>query len=130
MTSNGRMGRGERNPSGRDPDFGVLDPELRHPGYWSRFRGSVMQRAAAELHRRRLLRDVGVADLLQSWARMLVPAAAAAAAIGGVLLFRNPPASAIGVEEALTVLLEDQTLPELMEQGDADDPFLLIEETF
>jgi len=89
-----------------------------------------MQRAVAELHRRRLLRDVGVADLLQSWARMLIPAAAVAAAIGGVLLFRNPPALAIGVEETLTVVLEDQTLPELMEQGDVDDPFLLIEETF
>jgi hypothetical protein len=89
-----------------------------------------MERAANELYRRRLLRSVGVADLLQSWARMLVPAAVVAAAIGGVLLLRNPSNAAIDVEEALRVGLEDQTLADVMAQVDIDDPFLFIEETF
>jgi hypothetical protein len=61
---------------------------------------------------------------------MLVPAAVVAAAIGGALLLRDPPDVAIGVEEALRVGLEDQTLADVMEQADIDDPFLLIEETF
>ena len=53
-----------------------------------------------------------------------------AAAIGGFLLLRNPSNVAIDVEEALWVGLEDQTLANVMEQDDIDDPFLLIEETF
>ena len=53
-----------------------------------------------------------------------------AAAIGGFLLLRNPSNVAIDVEEALRVGLEDQTLANVMEQDDIDDPFLLIEETF
>jgi hypothetical protein len=61
---------------------------------------------------------------------MLVPAAVVAAAIGGFLLLRNPSNVAIDVEEALWVGLEDQTLANVMEQDDIDDPFLLIEETF
>ncbi len=130
MTSNGRGEQGRGDPSKRDLEFGILDPQLRSPGYWARLRGNVMQRAANELYRRRLLRSVGVADLLQSWARMLVPAAVVAAAIGGVLLLRNPSNMAIDVEEALRMGLEDQTLADVMEQGDIDDPFLLIEETF
>ncbi len=130
MTSNGRGEQGRGDPSRRDLEFGILDPQLRSPGYWGRLRGNVMQRAANELYRRRLLRSVGVADLLQSWARMLVPAAVVAAAIGGVLLVRNPSNVAIDVEEALWVGLEDQTLADVMGQGDVDDPFLLVEETF
>jgi hypothetical protein len=130
MTSNGRREQGRGDASKRDVEFGILDPRLRSPGYWARLRGNVMERAANELYRRRLLRSVGVADLLQSWARMLVPAAVVAAAIGGVLLLRNPSNLAIDVEEALRLGLEDQTLADVMEQGDIDDPFLLIEETF
>ena len=130
MTSNGRREQGRGDPSKPDVEFGVLDPQLRSPGYWARLRGNVMERAANELYRRRLLRSVGVADLLQSWARILVPAAVVAAAIGGVLILRSPPNFAIDVVEVLWVGLEDQTLADVMEQGDVDDPFLLVEETF
>ena len=130
MTSNGRREQAKGDPSKGDLGFGILDPQLRSPGYWARLRGNVMERAANELYRRRLLRSVSVADLLQSWARMLVPAAAVAAAIGGFLLLRNPSNVAIDVEEALWVGLEDQTLADVMAQGDIDDPLLLIEGTF
>ena len=80
--------------------------------------------------RRRLPAEVGVADTLQSWSRTVIPAAVIAAAIAGVLLLRDRPATALGVEEALTVGLEDRTLPDLMEQSQGGDPFLWVEVTF
>ena len=129
MTSNDRGERDGSDPKGRNPDFRVLDPELRYPGYWVRFRGRVMERAADGLRRRRL-KEVGVVDLLQSWARWLVPAAAVASVVAGTLLSRSTPILAIGVEETLRIGLEDQTLPDLMDQDAFGDPFLLIDETF
>jgi len=93
MTSNGRREQGKGDPSKGDLGFGILDPQLRSPGYWARLRGNVMERAANELYRRRLLRSVGVADLLQSWARMLVPAAVVAAATAAAAADRVAPAS-------------------------------------
>jgi len=134
MTSDARHGRfspqGGEGPSGQTHDLAILDPGHDDPGYWSRFRGRVMERAADELLRRRVAAELGVGDFLQSWARPVIRAAAIAAAIAGVLLMRDRPAIVWGVEEALTTELEDRTLPDLMEGPEGDDPFLLVEATF
>ena len=89
-----------------------------------------MARASGELSRRRLAAEVGVVDFLQSWSRTVIRAALIAAAIAGVLLLWDRPATTLGVEEALTMGLEDRTLPDLMEQSEGGDPFLLVEVTF
>ncbi len=134
MTSDTRKGRfgpyeGD-GPTGEGDDLAVLDPGLDDPGYWSRFLSHVMTRAADELARRRLAAEVGIADTLQSWSLTVIRAAVIAAAIAGVLLLRDRPATALGVEEALTVELEDRTLPDLMDQSEGGDPFLLVGVTF
>ncbi len=127
----GRFGpRGGHGPTGEGDDLSVLDPGLDDPGYWPRFLSIVMVRASDELSRRRLAAEVGVTDFLQSWSVTVIRAALVAAVIAGVLLLRDRPATALGVEEALTVGLEDRTLPDLMEQPEGDDPFLFVELTF
>ncbi len=134
MTRDVRKGRlgphGGYGPTGEGDDLAVLDPGLDDPGYWSRFLSHVMARAADELSRRRLAAEVGVADTLQSWSLTVIRAAVIAAAIAGVLLLWDRPATTLGVEEALTIGLEDRTLPDLMEQSEGGDPFLLVEVTF
>ena len=134
MTSDARKGRFDLNggdgPTGQRHDLAVLDPGLDDPGYWSRFFSVVMAGASDELSRRRLAAEVGVVDFLQSWSLTVIRAAAIAAVIAGVLLLRDRPAAELGVEEALTVELEDRTLPDLMEQPEGGDPFLLVEVTF
>ena len=134
MTSDARKGRfglhGGDGPTGQGHDLAVLDPGLDDPGYWSRSLSLVMVRAAGELSRRRLAAEVGVTDFLQSWSVTVIRTALIAAAIAGVLLLRDRPATTLGVEEALTMGLEDRTLPDLMEQSKGGDPFLLVEVTF
>ena len=131
MTSDVRKARfgpqGGDGPPGQDHDLAALDPGLHDPGYWSRFRSFVMARADVELSRRRLAAEVGVAGLLQSWSRTVIRAAAIAAVIAGVLFLRGRSTPEWGVEEALTVGLEDRTLPQLMEQSGGADPFLFVE---
>ncbi len=130
-TRKGRFGPYEGDgPTGEGDDLAVLDPGLDDPGYWPRFLSHVMTRAADELARRRLAAETGVADTLQSWSLTVIRAAVIAAVIAGVLLLRDRPATALGVEEALTVGLEDRTLPDLMEQSEGGDPFLLVGVTF
>ncbi len=134
MTSDARKGR--TGPQGSDRrtkparDLAILDPGLDDPGYWTRFRILVMARADAELSRRRRAAESGVTHFVQSWSRAVLPAAAIAAAIAGVLILRGQPTTAWGVEEALTVGLDDTTLPDLMEQPEGVDPFLLVDVTF
>ncbi len=134
MTSDARKERfdlhGGDGPTGQGHDLAVLDPGLDDPGYWSRFLSLVMERASDELSRRRLTAEVGVVDFLQSWSLTVIRAALIAAAIAGVLILRDRPATTLGVEEALTMGLEDRTLPDLMEQSEGGDPFLLVEVTF
>ena len=120
---------GGSTPSGRGDDLTVVDPGYDDPGYWVRFRSRVMAGASDELSRRSLAAEVGVADFIQSWARTVIRTAAIAAAVAGFHLVRHPPATAVGVEEALTTGLEDRTLTDLMERP-GDDPFLLVEVTF
>ncbi len=134
MTSDARKGRfgpqGADGPPGLDHDLAILDPGLNDPGYWFRFRSLVMTRAADELSRRRLAAEMGVAGLLQSWSGTVFRAAAIAAAIAGILFLRGRPTPELGIEEALTVDLEDRTLPQFMEQSERADPFLFVEVTF
>ena len=128
--------RGRFGPQGRDgapgPDhrLAILDPGLDDPGYWSRFRSLVMARADDELSRRRLVAEAGVSDFLQSWSRTVIRAAVIAAAIAGVLFLRGRATPEWDIEEALTVELEDRSLPQLMDQSEVDDPFLFVEVTF
>ena len=118
------------SPTGPGHDLSVLDPGLDDPGYWPRFLSLVMERASGELSRRRLAAEVGVTDLLQSWSVPVLRAALVAAVIAGVLLLRDGPATTLGVEEALTMELEDRTLPDFMAQPQGSDPFLLVDVTF
>jgi len=116
--------------TGQGDDLRVLDPGLDDPGYWPRFLSVVMVRAADELSRRRLVAEVGAGDFLQTWSLTVIRGALIAAAIAGLLLLRDGPATTLGVEEALAMELEDRTLPDLMEQPEGGDPFLLVEVTF
>ena len=134
MTSDARKGRfgprGGDGAPGQDHHLAILDPGLDDPGYWFRFQSLVMARVDDELSRRRLAADVGVSDFLESWSRTVIHAAAIAAAIAGVLLLRGRPALEWDIEEALTVELQDRTLPQSMYRSEGDDPFLFVEVTF
>jgi hypothetical protein len=87
-----------------------------------------MARAANELARRRANAEVTVFDIAQSWSRVLVPAAAAAAVVGAVLLSqgRSAGTSVVGPEEVLTQELDDPTLPEFMALEEAEDGAFLL----
>ena len=67
----------------------ALDPASRDPNYWFRFRWWVMSGAAMELSRRRREVHLTVGDVLESWARALVPTAALVAALAGLLLMHE-----------------------------------------
>ena len=84
--------------------LGVLDPATGDPNYWFRFRGWVVSGAAAELSRRRRMVEITVVDVLSSWARPLLPTAALAAALAGIVLVRSgetPVDQLVAVEELL-----------------------------
>jgi len=138
MTSNGRRsGLGlheDEGPLEPGYDLGILDPGRRDLGYWARFRSHVMTKAGDELARRREMATVTVLDLAQSWTRVLVPAAAVAAAVGAVLLSQGRgPVSLVasGPEEVLTQELEDRTLPDFMAlEAPEDGAFLLAGGTY
>lgn len=89
--------RFERDPGhtdelGRDmalaERLAVLDPAAEDPNYWYRFRTSVMKDAARSLAQRRLIAELTVADVVASWGRAIVPTAALAAALAGIMLMR------------------------------------------
>ena len=134
MTSDERNRRfsldGSAGSTGQGDDLRVLDPGLDDPGYWPRFLSVVIVQAAEELSRRRFAAEAGPGDLLQAWSPKVIRGALIAAAIAGLLLLRDGPATTLGAEEALTMELEDRTLSDLMRQSEGDDPFLLIEVTF
>ena len=64
----------------------VLDPARENPGYWSRFRSTILERAAFELARRREAARVSVAAVLSGWSRSLIPVAAVAALIASIMI--------------------------------------------
>jgi hypothetical protein len=63
-----------------------LDPAVRDPRYWFEFHRGVMLQAGGELARRRRLAEVTVSDVVFSWSRALVPAAAAASLAAFLML--------------------------------------------
>ena len=138
MTNNGRRGRsGLHEGEGfADPryDLRFLDPSHRESSYWARFRFRVMTRAADELKRRREMVEFSLLDMVQSWARVVVPAAAAAAAVGALLLSQGQSGIAqlsAGPEETLTQELEDRTLPDFMAvEEEEEGAFLLAGGTY
>ena len=92
----------------------LLDPAQIDPNYWLRFRSWVLSNAVAELARRRLMHELTVADVMSSWARAVVPTAALAAALAGLLLVRGadvPSPLPVGVEELLVSEVEGETIP-------------------
>lgn len=103
---------------GQDPEIAALlrtlDPESVDPNYWLRFRSWVVETAAPELARRRLISDVTVGDVLRSWSRTLVPTALLAAAVAGLALLRGPvmpEANPLLIEELLVSELGDDPIP-------------------
>jgi hypothetical protein len=63
-----------------------------------------------------------VGDVMQSWARTVVPTAVAAALLAGLLLIRSSALSAplpIGVEELLVSEIQGETIPMMLEAEDA-----------
>ncbi len=92
----------------------LVDPVSQDPNYWFRFRSWVVSNAAAELLRRRLMHELTVADVMSSWARAVVPTAALAAALAGLLLVRGPDLptpQSVGVEELLVSEVEGEPIP-------------------
>jgi len=111
---------------GRDMELAdalsVLDPARGDPNYWLRFRSWVMGAAAKELSRRHLMAQLTVGDVVQSWARAVVPTALVAALLAGVLLLRQSTLSSplpISVEELLVSEIEGETIPMMLEAEEA-----------
>ena len=121
--------KGREGDLGRDLELAeqlrVLDPSQDDPSYWFRFRGWVMKEAAGELARRRMSVDLTVEDLLESWARTVIPAAMAAG-IAAITLIRSSPDDdpkvfmAVGVEELLVREIPAQTQPVLLSPDAAE----------
>ena len=112
----------ETDGLGRDMELAealsALDPARGDPNYWLRFRSWVMGAAARELSRRRLMAQLTVGDVMQSWARTVVPTAVATALLAGLLLIRGGALSAplpIGVEELLVSEIPGETIPMMLE---------------
>jgi hypothetical protein len=100
----------------------LLDPAGRDATYWFRFRSWVVESAAAELARRRLMTRLTVGDVLNSWARTVVPTAVLAAAVAGMLLARAEALVApqpIGVEELLLTEIEGLPIPVALDPQNA-----------
>jgi hypothetical protein len=104
---------------GRDSELEValsaLDPASRDPNYWFRFRWWVMSGAGMELARRRRQLRPTVGDVLESWARALVPTAALVAAFAAMLLVSEEPTgelpAVVVAEELLLSEVEGNTVP-------------------
>ncbi len=112
---------------GRDMELAealsVLDPARGDPNYWLRFRSWVMGAASRELARRRLLAQLTVEDVVQSWARAVVPTALATALVAGLLLVRSTALDAplpVSVEELLVSEIEGETIPMMLEAAEAE----------
>lgn len=102
--------------------FAAVDPGGADPHYWARFHRTVLQRSLPELVRRRRESTLSLSEVVSSWARTLLPAAAAAAAVGAILISRSPaeetrtgqsfiPVAEVDVEELLVLEVEGETIP-------------------
>lgn len=91
-----------------------LDPAAHDSNYWLRFRSWVMRSAAPELAHRRLMAQLTIGDVVQSWARTLVPTAVLTAVVAGLMLVHGGTLAAsrpISVEEMLMRGIDRETLP-------------------
>jgi hypothetical protein len=111
----------------------ALDPATEDPNYWFRFRGWVMTGAGGELARRRLMAELTVGDVLNSWSRTVVPTALLAAAMAGIMLVRSgddPTARHIGVEELLVSEISSETVAALMSDDDTEGAVMFASDDF
>lgn len=109
------------NLDGRGPvrALTVVDPARDDPGYWGRFRASILKRAALELAvRRRRARD-SIQAVLSGWSRPLIPLAAAAAVAAALLAVEDareraraepPSAAPLALEDLLDADVGDGSL--------------------
>lgn len=111
----------------------TLDPEHSDPGYWLRFERWAVNSAAPELARRRRLAVATVSDVVLSWWRALVPIAAVAAALAGVVLLRAwapaAPIAYMSVDEQILEGVEAPVMP-TFEMADAEGGIVLVNEVF
>jgi len=122
---------------GRDREvsawLATLDPAVDDPNYWFRFQSWVLDRAAPELARRRLLADLTVGDVLTSWARTVIPTAMLAALVAGLLLLRGhdlPAPRPVGVEELLTMGVEGASIPVRLSDDEVSSAVAFASEGF
>lgn len=111
----------------------ALDPTSRDPNYWFRFRAWVLRSASRELARRRLMAQLTVGDVMESWARTVIPTAVLAAALAGVLLIRGATLSEPGpvtADELIVTEVEGETLPMMLESDDAGGAMAFASEIF
>lgn len=78
-----------KTPRENPLDLSALDPATGDSGYWDRFHDGVMFRAVGPLARRRLEIPPTMSSLIVRWGRALVPLAAAAGAVAGVLMLQD-----------------------------------------
>lgn len=111
----------------------ALDPATAEPNYWLRFQSWVMNNAAAELARRRLMAELTMGDVMTSWARAVIPTAVLAAALAGLLLLRAhavPAPVPMGVEELLMAGVEGATIPVTLSSEEAGPAVVFASEGF
>jgi len=123
---NGRdlgSGSGAARPDAELTDaLAVVDPAYGDPAYWVRFRFWVLGAASAELRRRRWLAQATVGDVVQSWAKMLVPVAVATALAAGLLLVeweRSEAGLPISIEELLVTEIDGDPIPVMLQDEEA-----------
>ncbi len=125
---------GETDELGRDMRIAqalhLIDPSSRDPNYWMRFRSWVMTGAAMELARRRVVARLTVGDVVNSWARALVPTALLAAVLAGVLLWRSGMPVPMSVEELLVSEIEGETIPVLASPARTREAVIFAVEAF
>ena len=113
--------------------FTHFDPEYQDPSYWYRFREWILENAAGELARRRLIHELTVGDVMTSWARTVVPVALLAAIVAGLLLTKDQsavPVRPVGIEELLVSEVEGQTIPAALAPLETSDAVAFASEVF
>ncbi|RMH13493.1 MAG: hypothetical protein D6701_12290 [Gemmatimonadetes bacterium] len=110
---------------------GVLDPGFEDGEYWRRMRLRIMSAAAPELARRRA-EHATVFEVVEGWARMLVPAAALAAGLAALILLRDgaPATRPLAVDEFLLSGIEEPVLSELASPSGAEGAVFASEVRF
>jgi hypothetical protein len=113
--------------------FAHFNPEHQSPNYWIHFRRWILENAATELARRRLIHELTVGEVITSWARTVVPVALLAAVLAGLLLSRNQlavPVRPIGIEELLVSGVEGQTIPAALAPSETSGAVAFASEVF